>query len=133
MKLKKVKASKVNQVLRCTVHKTGKLGFTRDAADFLELDSSSSLEVLINEEDKHDNNLYVLIHKDNDDVDNFKVSKAGDYYYVNLKSFYEINDIDYKSNNVSYNIRCKNIDGKDFIVFMRRSNEVDEAEDMTEN
>lgn len=132
MKLKRVKASKVNKVLRCSVHKTGKLGFTRDAAEYLQLKSGYSVQILTNDDDPKDLNLYVKVFENQDDIDNFKVSKAGDYYYVNLKSFYELHNIDYIKNDVSYDIRLEEIENEDYFVFKRRSSETEEEEDEEE-
>ena len=84
MKLKFINPSELDKNLKATVHKSGKLGFTIEAAKKLSLDPTKTAQIAINEDDANDKNLYIIIG-DSSNANSFKVSKAGAYYYINTK------------------------------------------------
>lgn len=129
MKLTKVKSSVVNRIYRVSIHKTGKLGFNRDAADFLDLKNQVSASIFTNEEDPTDLNLYTQFHAEEMIEDSFKVSKAGEYYYLNTRNLFDKMEIEYDGNHtISYDIFKKEIEGEEYFVFKRR-NQKEEEED----
>lgn len=119
MKLKWIDASKLDKNMKATVHKTGKLGFTREAAEKLELEGSDSLSIAVNEDDKSDHDLYVRVNLIDEDGA-FKVSKAGEYFYINTKAFFDEQRIPYAKENVVYDILKETIDGVELYRFRRR-------------
>jgi len=90
-------------VVKATVHKTGKLGFSSGANKFMELDKIKYFNIGTNKNDKEDNNLYLVpIEKETDK--SFKVVKAGDYYYITIKNILRDLKIDYKNETVIFDI-----------------------------
>lgn len=90
-------------VVKATVHKTGKLGFSSGASKFMELDRIKYFNIGTNKNDEEDNNLYLVpIEKETDK--SFKVVKAGAYYYITIKNILRDLKIDYKNETVIFDI-----------------------------
>jgi len=86
------------------------------------LSNDKVASISVNEDYNNDKNLYVTIgNKKPDDKDGFNVSKAGDYFYINLKGFYEQMNEDYQKIDITYNISKDTIEGEEFIIFKRRA------------
>lgn len=115
-----MKASVLTMVCKGTVHKTGKLGFNSDASDYMELNIGKSALIFMNEEDSSDVNLYVKLVESNDEPDAFKISKAGNYFYLNCKGLFDALEIDYVNDNVVYYIKRKEIEGETMFEFKRK-------------
>jgi len=130
MKLKFITPDGLDKKLKATAHKSGKLGFTMDAAEKLKLTSEKSVSVAVNEDDPSDTNLYVVI---NEQVKEgaFKINKAGQYYYVNTKALFDTLKIDYKNDWIVYDISKETIEGQLIHRFKRR--ERDKKNEKTSN
>ena len=89
--------------LKVTIHKTGKMGFTMDAAKKLSLADMKAANIGINKEDPEDDCLYLVIYKGINDG-KFRISKAGSYYYINTKILFDNLKLDYSKGNVSYDM-----------------------------
>lgn len=111
--------NKVGGSIKATIHKTGKLGFSSGAEDFMEIKEESYFKVGFNNNDTTDDSIYMI---KSDDANNaFKISKAGMYYYINLKNVFDKRGIDYKSKSYIYDIRKeKNEDIEYFILTKRK-------------
>lgn len=106
-------------VVKATVHKTGKLGFSSGAAKLLKLDKIKFFNVGVNRADINDSNLYIVpLEKETDK--SFKVSKAGQYYYILIKNILAELKIDYKNESVIYNIEQVNQQENTIYKLMRR-------------
>jgi hypothetical protein len=106
-------------VVKATVHKTGKLGFSSGASKFMKLDHAKLFNVGLNKADKGDKNLY-FVPTSEETGKTFKVIKAGDYYYIFIKNILMELRIDYKNENVIYDIEeIKNGDSN-YYKLMRR-------------
>jgi len=103
MKLKFIKAQEIDKNVKCAVHKTGKLGFSSSAIEKLNLTTDKGVMIAVNEEDENDENLYMLITETANE-DSFRVSKAGDYYYVNTKALFDTIGVDYRNKKIIYDI-----------------------------
>ncbi|MEZ4778411.1 MAG: hypothetical protein R2786_03420 [Flavobacteriaceae bacterium] len=90
-------------VIKATVHKTGKLGFSSGADKLMELNSRTFFLVGNNKNDSQDDSLYLVPTEDDSD-NSFKLSKAGDYYYINIKSVLRQLKINYKHESIIYDI-----------------------------
>lgn len=102
MKLKFIKAQEIDKNVKASVHNTGKLGFSIEAINKLKLDDMRSVLIAINE-DEEDGNLYIKL--ENEIVeDGFKLSKAGNYYYINTKAFFDNHGVDYRRSKIIYDI-----------------------------
>jgi hypothetical protein len=122
MKFKFINPGELDRNLKATVHKTGKLGFTVEAAKKLDLSAGKSVMIALNDDDKEDNNLYIIVVNDVR-PDGFRVSKAGGYYYLNTKDLFENLNIEYILESVVYDIREMLIDGVKGFVLKRRVND----------
>lgn len=119
MKLKFIEPQSLEKNVKATVHKTGKLGFTVEAAKKLKLSNEKSMAIAINEDDPNDLNLYTIVYPTKE-KGAFNVAKAGDYYYVNTKPLFDSLKVDYVNDYVAYEIMEDEIDGQNIYVFKRR-------------
>lgn len=119
MKLKFFNPNNLDKNLKATAHKTGKLGFTVDAAKKMQLSVEKSAGIGINEDDSFDKNLYVVIYS-NKQEGAFNISKAGKYYYINTKALFDSLKIDYAKDYVVYDISEEIIDNQTIFKFKRR-------------
>jgi RIO-like serine/threonine protein kinase len=90
-------------VVKATIHQSGKLGFSQAAIDKLNLSQNTYLMIGTNKENRKDNNIYLAISKESNELA-IKVNKAGNYYYLNTKDFFNEIGVDYKSKSVIYDI-----------------------------
>lgn len=106
-------------VIKATVHKTGKLGFSSGASKFLDLENVEFFNIGLNKKDKEDENLY-LVPINEETEKSFKVVKAGDYYYVSIKNILKELKIDYKQETVIYDIDELDIEDQKIFKLTRR-------------
>lgn len=90
-------------VVKATIHQSGKLGFSQPAIDKLNLTQNTYLMIGTNKENRKDNNIYLAVSKESNELA-IKVNKAGNYYYLNTKDFFNEIGVDYKSKSVIYDI-----------------------------
>ena len=122
LKLKWINPDGLEKNMKATAHKSGKLGFTMEAAEKMQLASDKSASIAVNELNPSDSNLYVVINPKVVDGA-FKISKAWQYYYINTKALFDSLKIDYKKDWVVYDITKDNIDGQQIYIFKRRERE----------
>ena len=103
MKIYFIKADEIDRNIKCSVHKSGKLGFSSTAIDKLELSNNKSVMIGVNEEDSDDENLYMSV-EDGVKEEAFKISRAGEYYYANTKALFDKLGIDYRAKTIIYDI-----------------------------
>ena len=99
MELKILSAKKFNVNLKCTIHASGKLGFTEATSNTLKLSENSGVKFAQDKE----GGLY-LINSQSLDEDSFKVNKAGAYYYVNAKVLFDQLGYDYRNYNIIFDM-----------------------------
>jgi hypothetical protein len=85
----------------------------------MDLKPGKGAAVGINEEDVSDNSLYIIIY-DEQKEGTFKVAKAGDYYYLNLRSLFDTLKINYKAESIIYDISPERIDKQMVFNLSRR-------------
>lgn len=119
MKLKFIKAEDTERNAKATVHASGKLGFSSDAIDYLEITEGKAIQFAQNEDDESDLNLYAVMHGGLQDGA-FKLNKAGKYYYVNTKNMFDNLNIDYKHTKIIYDLVKIEYDGNQIIKMIRR-------------
>ena len=90
--------------IKATAQRTGKLGFSSAAAEFMKLNTSTFYRVGTNAEDPDDNNLYLVVAAEND-IQAFKVNKAGKYFYMSLKHVFDKNNIEYENERTIFDIK----------------------------
>jgi hypothetical protein len=96
------KAKDLVKNLRATIHKSGKLGFTSDAATHLKLPNYKSANIGTNKSDGSDKNLYLLLCTESEGE--FKVVKAGEYYYISTRILFDNLKLNYANETISYDI-----------------------------
>lgn len=119
MKLKFIKAEDTERNAKATVHTTGKLGFSSDAIDFLQLTEEKTIQFAQNEDDENDLNLYAVIYGSTKEGA-FKINKAGEYFYVNTKNLFDTLGIDYKNTRIIYDLVNGEYEGTPIIKMLRR-------------
>lgn len=103
-------------VVKATVHRTGKLGFSSGASKYMDLANQSYF--LIGKADS-DNSLYLvptITVTDN----SFKLVKAGEYFYIYIKNVLLDLKIDYKNESIIYDISEDEYNGKRIFKLTRR-------------
>ena len=119
IKLKRIIAKQTNRNVKCTIHKSGTLGFSKEAANKLKLSPGQYLSFSINEDDTNENNLYVEIL--NEEIEgSIRISKAGNYFYAKTKLLFDELDVNYKENTVIYDIIDFDYENKKMYKFLRR-------------
>lgn len=110
--------NKVGGSIKATIHKTGKLGFSSGAEDFMKINEETYFKIGFNNNNDSDESIYII----NSDTGSgaFKVSKAGDYYYVNLKNVFDKRGIDYKNKSFIYDIKKENSEDTEFFILTKR-------------
>lgn len=96
--------------VKCTVHMNGKLGFSQAAIKKFDITGSTYCKIGINDEDKSDDNLYMVI-AEVEDHDTFHVNKAGNYYYLNTRNLFDELNMDYKNRKIIYDIEDMEYEG----------------------
>lgn len=92
MAIKIISTRNFTKPLKVTLQSSGKLGFTRDTADVLKLDSGRMIQF---GRDEEKNEMYmILVQEQREDA--FAVAKAGDYYYLPTTLMFDALGYDYK-------------------------------------
>tara|TARA_R100000789_G_scaffold73730_1_gene69351 strand:+ start:110 stop:481 length:372 start_codon:yes stop_codon:yes gene_type:complete len=106
-------------VIKATVHKTGKLGFSSGASKYMNLEEMEHINIGFNKSNPDDNCLYIV--ETNEETDKtFKIVQAGEYYYVFIKNILKQLNIDYKNESVIYDIEKMTVDGSLVYKLCRR-------------
>jgi len=95
IKLKQIAAEEDRGIVKATIQKSGRLGFSLGAINELKLDEEKSISIFINEDDSTDKNLYIKVNEEKEE-NAFRVKKAGIYYYLNTKVFFDKLNINYQ-------------------------------------
>ncbi len=122
MKIKFFIPDSLDKNLKATVHKSGKMGFTIEAAKKMGLGVEKGLSIGINEEDQEDKNLYVLVDEKKK-IENFPILKAGNYFYINTKPLFDSMKIDYVNNYIAYDISKEDFEKESMFVLKRKEKE----------
>lgn len=104
---------------KATVHASGRLGFNIEAINFMDLASKRNFKVAVADEDGVEvRNIYLI--EDNNSKVAAKVSKAGEYYYLNVGNLFEDLDLDYKNYTIIYDIKKGMYEGNDMYILKMR-------------
>lgn len=106
---------------KVTVHKTGKLGFSKAASDLLDVEEKKYCKIGKNPNDEGNDVLFIIMAKEKDEY-TYSISKAGDYYYIKANQLLMDLEIDYKNEEVTtiYDIEKKKIDGQEVFKLNKR-------------
>lgn len=114
MKLKLYSAKEISTSRpKATVHKSGKLGYNRDAIKDLQLKQGMGILLFGDEEHPSPLCLFMKIVTDTN-PDSFKLVKGGQYYYASTKAFMDKLEIDYQSKSIIYDLSKVDIEGETY-------------------
>ena len=101
---------------KACIQKNGRLGFTREAAELLGLNEKTVLLFSLIE----GGNLAVIVCDDSEPR-GFRVQKAGNYFYIRMKNFFDSQGLDYIERRVAYDISetTERFNGKTVFKFKR--------------
>lgn len=121
MALKFFKPKENSGVNKVTVHKTGKLGFSKGASDLLEIQKYKFCKIGQIEDAEGNDVLFMVMCKEKEEY-TYNISKAGDYYYIKASQLLNDLEIDYKNEETTtiYDIEKNNIDGQELFKLKKR-------------
>lgn len=105
--------------IKASVHKSGKMGFSQAAIEYLKMADNTYLKIGINKDDRADKNLYVVVVRAQEN-DTLKINKAGNYYYINTKALFDKMEVDYQKSLIIYDIVDMEYEGMQIYKFIRR-------------
>lgn len=119
--LKQIEAEEDRGVVKATIQKSGRLGFSQAAILELALSSEKSISIFINDNFPTDSSLYIKINISQDEGA-FTIKKAGEYYYLNTKTFFNKIGVDFNNPSITiiYDIVDIEIDGEQYFKLIRR-------------
>lgn len=121
MKLKYWKPTTTG-IVKATIHRSGKLGFSQAAINKLEINESTYVKLAINESDVKDTNLYLKVVNELDG-ESLKVNKAGNYFYLSTRDFFNEYGIDYRKKKIIYDIVEMEYEGEKLFKLIKREKE----------
>lgn len=102
---------------KASIHKSGKLGFNSDAEEFMELQSGMEFQVARLRDAPPEEVLFLIPSREEyPDRSRVRVAKAGDYYYIHLRNYFDLAGVDYDGNKYRYEIRSETRDGVELYV-----------------
>lgn len=101
---------------KLTVHKSGKLGFSKSAIELMNVDEYRYCKFAFNEGIENDENIYMVLNKESDEF-SFSISKAGEYYYIKAKNFLSDLKIDYTDDSKTYIFDIYKMDHEELIIY----------------
>lgn len=121
IKLKQIAAEEDRGIVKATIQKSGRFGFSLGAINELVLEDKKSISIFVNEDDSTDNSLYIKVNEEKEE-DAFTVKKAGIYYYLNTKTFFDKLNVNYqdKSITIIFDIIEFDNDGENYFKLIRR-------------
>jgi hypothetical protein len=92
--------------MKATVHKNGSLGFNSDAIKGLGIKIGMGIRIGKSKTNPDPMTLLMKI-SENPEADDFKVNKAGNYYYIRTKPYFDAIELPYNDGRVIYDLRVK--------------------------
>lgn len=96
-----IKTSDFNIKLKATIHSSGRLGFTADTADKLNLSNGGFVKFA--RDDENENELFMIFVSEEDD-DTFRVTRSGKYYYLPTTTMFQSFGYDFKKYNIMFDL-----------------------------
>jgi hypothetical protein len=106
---------------RASIHKSGKLGFDSDSNEVMPLESGKKFTVAYGNGGPDETLLLLEPIESDPESSIMGVAKAGEYFYLNLRNFFDAQDVGYKKNRIRYDIEEADIEGRKGYVLTRRS------------
>lgn len=109
---------------KATIQRSGKLGFNSEAIELMGMKAEDKFKIAINRTQEDQDNLYLIrcIESQNENCENsVKISKAGDYFYLNLTAYFDDLHLEYEKYLYIYNIYVKEYNGAQIYYLKRRA------------
>ena len=119
MELKFFNAEEIQGNAKCTIHKSGKLGFSMDAIELMNIDENKSISIAKGSDYEDSGNLYAKVNNGNI-RSAFSVSKAGEYYYLNTKNLFNQLGLNYQKDKIIYDVVEVEIENETYYKLVRR-------------
>ena len=121
MNLDFFKPKETTGAYKVTVHKTGKLGFSKSASHLLNLKDNKYCKIGRNLEENESHTLYMVVCESKDDY-TYNISKAGNYYYIKANQLLTDLNIDYKNEEITviFDIEKKVIEDSEVFKLIKR-------------
>lgn len=100
MALKVISAKQFATKLKATIQKSGRLGFTEEAAKAMDLQSGKYAKFAQDDEKK---SLYLIIIREKDE-EAFQIKESSGYFYVPAKLMFDMLGYDYEHNNIMFDL-----------------------------
>lgn len=118
--------------VKASVHKSGRLGFSAGAIKLLEIDGSKLFKIGRKKtESDSDSQVLLLIPVDTEDEYTYRPFKAGNYYYLKTKRLLNQLNIEYRSENVIFDIDEVNENGKLYYKLHRKKKRSSTVKEVT--
>lgn len=105
--------------VKLTVQKTGRLGFSKGAARYLNLSTDKYCKFGRRKEDPNDDDFYMVITNQPDEYA-FKISKAGPYFYIKGKQLLTDMGIDYEDDSETIMFDIQEVEGEDNVYRLKK-------------
>lgn len=103
MNIEYFNADELDRNIKCSIHKSGKIGFSGNAIEKLHIGDNKSVSIGSKKDEEGYDVLYMRINKN--EIDGaFPINKAGEYYYINTKNLFDKLGIDYRKEKIIYDI-----------------------------
>lgn len=120
MKIKIIESKEI-QNRKCTLHKTGDLGFSNTAIKEMNVADYKSVTLGVDEEDNDNKCLFLRLNK-NEVIGDYKIKQAGGYYTVKSKAFFDELKINYEdtSKTIIFDIEDFEYEGEQWYKLKKR-------------
>lgn len=95
-----ISAKQFARNLKATIQKSGRLGFTEETANILDLASGKYAKFAKDDE----NNMLYLIIINNEEEEAFQIKLSSGYYYVPARLMFDMLGFDYRNNNIMFDL-----------------------------
>lgn len=119
MKLNYFNAKDFSVKLKATIHKSGKLGFTRQTAEALGFEGKEESYIKF-AYDEEDNKALYMVNGTANDGSSFRINKAGNYYYANTSVLFDKLGINYKGKTCIFDMIKIENEGLDLYKMTKR-------------
>lgn len=120
MELDFFNADEIQGNAKCTIHKSGKLGFSMDAIEMLEITEKKVIKIAKGPDYDDTGNLYIDVC-DKEEGGAFSISKAGNYFYLNTKNLFNKLGLNYRKEKIIFDIVDHVIKGKTYYKLVKRT------------
>lgn len=108
---------------KATIHVTGKLGFNKEAEKMIKLSEQTYFKIGVDGEVGNSKNVY-LVEANAEETGAIRVSKAGDYYYLNTTTVFDTLKLKYKLLKIIFDIEQSEYENRRMFILNRRKKDI---------